>query len=201
MTRAIERIRAVTQQLHDELEQLPHARAMLDGSLSIVRYTSYLRALHIVHQALELASGRADDEVMRLVHERARQRRSDLERDLVALESDPREVDAQSLIARSIAGRIQHAGDADSAHLLGYAYVLEGSQLGGLVQCRALEARPELRRGGLLYLFGAGAETRARFVRFLACLEAALTNEARIERAAEGAVAAFEGFSELFQSA
>jgi heme oxygenase len=197
MQRPVEQLRAATRDVHESLETLPYARSVLDGSVPLDAYKSFLRAVYLVHVALEQlveSSGRAD---LRLLFGVPGQRRSLLERDLADLAVDPNAVDPAALRALLLTLRMRLAARREPEQLLGYMYVIEGSQLGGLVQQAALSRRPELQQGGLAYLRGAGKNAHAGFQLFLERLEHALAGRDAVESAIRGAVAAFEEFRAL----
>lgn len=193
----MERLRAATRELHESLESLPYTRALLDGSLPLSHYQSFLRALHIIHLALEQAVELASHEALKQLAGRASARRLRLERDLGDLHVDAHAVDAPGLRALLVAQRMRLDALREPSRLLGYLYVLEGSQLGGLVQHAVLARRSELQRGGLAYLQGDGKRARQEFEAFTVELERVLADQAALESAVRGAQAAFEGFAAL----
>lgn len=194
------RLRASTREIHDRLEQLGYSRAVLDGSLPSAHYASFLRALFVLHNALEQCVELAADPALRAVFGRGFERRALLEQDLAFLRVDPHGVDPAALCALVLAQRMRLDGLRDPHTLLGHMYVLEGSQLGGLVQHKALSGRPELRQGGLAYLAGAGRDSAAEFQQFSARLDLALSDPTALERATLGALACFEGFEALLNA-
>jgi hypothetical protein len=86
------------------------------------------------------------------------------------------------------------------ARLFGHLYVLEGSQLGGLVLAQALGRRPELSAGGVRYFAGAGRETKPQFQAFIADLEAALDGARAVSAAVASARSAFEGIEAVLDA-
>jgi heme oxygenase len=190
--RPSEHLRTATSEPHARLDQSAYAQALHEGSLSVVAYASFLRALHRVHGSLEneLALGRLEGFASRLPG-----RRAALERDLTDLGEPLRLHDAASREAELIAGEHARARVRAPAELLGHSYVLEGSTLGGLVQRTALLGRTEFVGGrGLSYLAGQGSKTRAHFLAFLSELDVALADAAACAQAVRGAHAAFQGF-------
>jgi heme oxygenase len=49
----VDALRAAVKPLHEQLDALPYARAVVDGTLPIGLYASFLHAVHTVHEALE----------------------------------------------------------------------------------------------------------------------------------------------------
>lgn len=197
MQRPIERLRAATREVHERLEQLPYARSVLDGTVDRAAYGSFLRAVRLVHLALEQVIETAADASFRTLLGEPGARRALLDRDLAQLGIDENGVDGAALQALVLEQRIRRAAVRDPGQLFGYLYVLEGSQLGGLVQHAALERRPDFAEGGLAYLKGAGRSARSGFEQFVTRLDAALGDPATCEAAVRGALAAFEAFSAL----
>jgi heme oxygenase len=197
---SLERLRAATRQAHERIDSGPFSRSVLDGSLSLQRYASFLRATMCVTCELEQAVERAHSPVLRSAFAHGAERRARLTQDLAYLQCDPRGVDAAVLEALVLCQRIRLDMPRGDAALLGYLYVIEGSQLGGVFQGRALAQRPELQGGGLAYLSGAGRETQLQFRTFVAKLEAALPDEAAVEHAVIGATHAFEGFERIVEA-
>lgn len=193
----VDALRAATRQLHEQLDALPYARAVVDGSLPLGLYASFLHAVHTVHGALESVVERTSAPMLRPYFTSCAARRALLAQDLAVLQVDLHAVDAAQLRALVLAQRIRLDERRDPRRLLGYAYVMEGSQLGGQHQALALATRPELAAGGRAYLVGAGKATRANFVDFLERLAPELATPAALEQAITGARAAFEGFADI----
>jgi heme oxygenase len=196
----IEALRTATKPLHEQLDALPYARAVVGGTLPIALYGSFLRALHTVHEALETVLERTPQPELRPLFARCAGRRALLAQDLTFLQVDLRAVDAAQLRALVLAQRMRLDARRDPRRLLGHGYVLEGSQLGGQLQAHALASVPALAAGGRAYLVGAGKATRANFEDFLAVLSPQLSSPSALEQATLGAVAAFEGFATILEA-
>jgi heme oxygenase len=196
----VDAIRASTRALHARLDHGEFAHAVLDGSISMPRYASFLRAVYTVLTGLEETLERGERAELRALWTHGVERRGRLRQDLAHLQADLHAVDAAVLYALVLAQHIRRDVRQGSATLLGYLYVIEGSQLGGLFQKKALEGRPELQAGGLAYLSGAGRDTQAQFRTFLAHLETSLTDEAAVASAVNGATQAFEGFEAIVKA-
>lgn len=193
----LEVIRAATRSLHERIDNGAFAKAVLDGSLTRERYASFLRAVHTVMVALEEVIERSGSATLRAAFVHGVERRARLVRDLDFLQTDLRGIDAAVLHAMVLGQRIRLDARLGDAALLGHLYVLEGSQLGGLFQKRALEKRDEFQGGGLAYLSGAGRDTQPQFRAFVAKFEAALADEAAVDKAVIGATHAFAGFEHI----
>jgi heme oxygenase len=196
-TSPLERLRHATRATHDRIDSGPYAKGVMDGSLPIARYASFLRALRVIHVGLAQTVETAGDPAVLSAFAHGRERIDRLTHDLTALQLDPHGTDAAALHAHELTRRIQRDAQRSTAGLFGHMYVLEGSQLGGLSQRVALTKRPELQHGGLAYLSGAGRETLGQFKAFCAQLEASLLDEPAIADAVSGALHAFESIEAI----
>ncbi|HEY6880780.1 MAG TPA: biliverdin-producing heme oxygenase, partial [Polyangiales bacterium] len=190
-------IRAATRDLHARLDGGAFAQAVRKGTLPVARYESFLRAVHSVLLAVEECVELSGSGALQDAYAHGCTRRGRLARDLQYLRADMNHVDAAVLHALVLSQQLRRDAQHGEAAVFGHLYVLEGSQLGGLLLCNALAQRPELQHGGLTYLSGAADETRAQFQAFLAKLEAQLPDEASIASAVTGATHAFEGFAAI----
>jgi heme oxygenase len=197
MESPLARLRAATAAAHRRVEGLPYGKSVMDGTVPIAHYASFLRAIDLIHGELLHAVELSRDAALRSVVGAIFERRALLTRDLAHLKADPLEVDAAALQALVLGQKMRLSALRQPARLLGHAYVLEGSQLGGLVQEAALRKRPELREGGLEYL---GSGSRQGFGQFTQRLEAALAGEESLEAAAAGAVESFAGFEQILRA-
>jgi len=196
-TSPLERLRHATRATHDRIDSGPYAKGVMDGSLPIARYASFLRALRVIHVGIAQTIESAGDPAVHSAFAHGSERIERLTRDLTALQLDPDGIDAAVLPARELTRQIQRDAERSTASLFGHLYVLEGSQLGGLSQRVAFAKRPELQNGGLAYLSGAGRETMVQFKAFCALLEASLLDEPAIADAVSGAVRAFESIEAI----
>jgi heme oxygenase len=202
MPRIVERIRAKTDAIHERLEQMPYAKAVLEGSIPLSSYVSFLRAVSVVHEELQRALASVADEgqaqaLRTAVGGKVIERGSLLAKDLADLNADPLRLDGASLQALVVGQQMRLAALREPLALLGHAYVLEGSQLGGLVQHAALERRPEFQQGGLRYLASGDKRDYGELVRRL---EAAVATDDEVDALVRGAVAHFEGFERILRA-
>ncbi|MET0385519.1 MAG: biliverdin-producing heme oxygenase [Polyangiales bacterium] len=193
-------IRTATRTMHERIDSGPYARAILDGTLPVGRYASFLRALHVVHGELEHAVEMSGNTALRDAFVHGVERRQRLERDIAFLQTDIRGVDAAVLHAVVLSQQVRADARQSAAALFGHLYVLEGSQLGGLALRMTLAKRPEFQEGGLAYLSGAGRDTATQFKAFIAKLEASLGDEAAVAEAVAGAQHAFAGIEAILEA-
>lgn len=143
MTTAIEpisaRLRTSTQKLHTIAELHPLQQAMIRGTLSKSQYTAFLGQMLFVHESLEAAlrsAGSTCESIGRIVHEHAFQ----APRLRVDLEFFG--VDAAALsptgATKALCEEINGVSAAEPAALLGYFYVLEGSNNGSKYIAKAI---------------------------------------------------------------
>lgn len=198
--RPLDVLRDATRDLHDQIDHSDFAHSVMDASIPVDRYASFLRAVQIVLIGLEEVVERSGSAALRDASAHGIERRARLERDLVALQADPRHVDAAALHATVLSQQIRRDAQRGLASLFGAQYVIEGSQLGGLAQKKALEAHPALQAGGLSYLAGAGRDTQAQFRAFTEALDVALTDDASRALAVSGASHVFEGFERIVRA-
>ncbi|WP_076997744.1 biliverdin-producing heme oxygenase [Variovorax sp. KK3] len=179
-TDVLQALRTATSELHERLDsRLPLAR----DDASLQDYVKHLRVLRpwLIDLRQALAGQGAElDAVTRHMDAKL----ADLDLDL-AQAGAPADADAP---ARG--GPAEH-GPGTSAYAWGLAYVVEGSQLGGVVLHKRLRER--LAPHALRYL-GAGEDpgVAARWREFTQRLRGAVADKAAVQQAQRGAVAAFE---------
>lgn len=164
--------------------------ALLGPNASLDRYRAYLRTMAAAHAALEPVVLN-DPALEALLPDLALRTRLEAARaDLQALG------DSGGLPTPDRLPPME-----TPAQRLGVLYVLEGSTLGGQFLRRELAQRLGVPDGALRYVGGYGAETGARWKRFLEALEqGAKTPEARLE-ATFSAQATFAGLQRWFEEA
>lgn len=195
MEKQLARIRSETAAIHEELERLPYARSVMDASVPLPLYASFLRAVSIVHDELDKAL-LAQPGLRPVASARSAYRRELLEQDLAALHPPPLAADAAGLQALVLGQEMRVLAQRDPFTLLGHAYVLEGSQLGSAVQHEALQKRADL-ASALRYL---GSTDTADFKSFASRLTAALDSEEKTDASVRGAVAHFQGFRHILEA-
>ena len=197
----MEKLRVETRAQHAAVEALPFLTALLAVELPLVSYVGFLRAMAVVHEALESAVGEVSEGPVREVWNDDMRREVLIRRDLQFFEDrNLPHLPAPALAALVLAGQIRLAAAANPVSLLGYLYVLHGSTLGGQV-LRAPAARAfELQDGrGLAYLSGHEKATRAQWKLFAERMNNALEEPALQEPVVEAAREAFEGVEHLIR--
>ena len=193
------RLRSSVRESPERLDRSDYAAAVTSGRLTLPRYTSFLRALYVLHDGLEQLLEHSGSPVLRAAFAESPARRERLERDLAYLQADKYAVDGAALQALVLVQQLRQRTRSPHGQscLLGAIYVVEGSQLGGLAQARALARHPELERGGLAYLQGAGAGTSKQLRDLFQLLDEHLQDDAELAAAIEGATNTFSGFEAI----
>jgi heme oxygenase (biliverdin-IX-beta and delta-forming) len=181
-------LRNATQALHEALDsRLPIARE--DASLA--DYAAHLRALRPWLEAVRQALASPGDPGLDRVARRTDRRLAALALDLEDAGAAPAGEGAAAPAETSLAPRLAEAA-REPAFAWGLAYVLEGSQLGGMAMHKRLG--PRLAPHPLRYFQPVDAPDGlpAQWKDFVAQLAAALRDPAAVGSAQRGAVAGFE---------
>jgi heme oxygenase len=197
-----EELKAATFLSHARLQELPFFQALVACQLPLESYVGQLRALAVIHGALEQALATCTDQAVASVWQSDMRKLSRLQEDLSYFE--PRVVaDIAEAAGKAsvVAEQIRLQSLQSPLSLLGWVYVLEGSTLGAMV-LRPLFARAFLltREDGLSYLHSYGPATHSHWTQFQQRLNAlALTVEER-ERVVKTADECFEQLRAVFQA-
>ncbi|HEU4412573.1 MAG TPA: biliverdin-producing heme oxygenase [Polyangiaceae bacterium] len=199
-TSLMEQLRADTKGPHEALERLPYFEALRQGTLPREAYVNFLRALSLLHEALEDALGMAPG-VTAEVWREGMSKVPLLARDLGEIGQGVPEVPQAAARAIALAEQLRARATDDPAWALGYLYVLEGSTLGGRLLRRDLERLPGLEGGiGRHYVSSYGDGTGEHWRAFSSRMNAlVLENEVR-DRAAAVAREAFEGVAAVVEA-
>lgn len=167
---SLARLRAATSDLHVEAE---HYVRILDADATVVDYVRYLRAFHGYHAPIEAVLAPLDA----IGFESASRRRAYLAAlDLATLDAAPATPCDRVAQATTIAG------------LVGIAYVIEGSTLGGrFVLAKLPPSLAVLRGRATRFLAGHGDATGARWRAFGGLVESALATTTALDQAIAGA--------------
>lgn len=132
----VSELRAATRDLHEQIERLPFAQALVSGQMQRAPYVAALAQLYAIHRTLESELERQT--LPSAVYHPGMNRSSSLARDLVALQAGPCTLPlfaTQTLTAHIRAWSVQ-----SPPSLLGALYILEGSRMGSLVVVKPLAA-------------------------------------------------------------
>lgn len=168
------RLKNETWDLHEQAENRSLQKSLSSGELPIERYTQFLGQMLHVHRALETAlraASQSHPAVAAVVREEHYQRPR-LQDDLNFFGVDPETIEPTPATARLVE-RIEQTAEQDPQSLLGYHYVLEGSNNGGrIIAKRVAEAYGLTDGRGVSYFDPYGREQRAKWSQFKADMEA-----------------------------
>lgn len=122
----IERLKAETKELHEQVEQENLAKFIMDHSIERETYVALLIQNYLAYRQTE-------KEIAKFLPELKLKKHLLLEQDLLNLEVDPAELP-----------RVEEFECAIRAEALGAAYVVEGSALGGMLLGRHLKSCKKL---------------------------------------------------------
>jgi heme oxygenase len=197
---ASECIRRKTAAAHRRLERTAFARSLAEKRVARREYVEYLRALLVIVSTVSGEVQRRGTARDRAFLGCAADWLPLLQDDLDALGGAPSPTDTGARAAAlDLARRIcDHVG-ADSAYLIGTAYVLVGSHRGNRSVAPAVAGALDLRDGaGTRYLRASEATGDAGWKAFRARLDQTLVGEGEIAEAVRGALDVFAAFERLF---
>jgi heme oxygenase (biliverdin-IX-beta and delta-forming) len=174
-------LKLATAAAHANLERALATRGYFDSREG---YIDYLRRFHAFHDEAErwLQTGLAGQ----VIPDWSERRRADLARlDLVSLGVSPSETDFAPVASSNLLPRV-----SGPEQVLGVAYVLEGSTLGGAFLLKQLAPLGITASRGGSYLASYGSERGRMWQRFLAMLEG-MQGQLHAESVAAAAIAAF----------
>lgn len=192
------RLKAETQDLHDAAESHRFQKALARGKISREDYTRWLGQMLLLHRALEsaLRSARSEPAIAAVVRDYQYQEPyllADLEHSAV----DPGSIEPLPATA-AIAARIDRAASEQPLALLGYHYVLEGSNNGSRFIARAVRRSLNLTPGrGDKYLDPYGDEQRALWAEFKADMGAVPFTPEQIQTLVDAAREMFDAISRI----
>ena len=200
MTSAMDQLREGTQGEHEATEATDLSRSILAGTISREAYKAQLRAYHQVHHALERSLDAAArlSPALRAVVDEAGRKTPVLSDDLDYL-ADVVALDSADLRA-AVAELVRFVNQVSPPVPLGALYVLEGSSLGATVLLPRLQEALGLRKQGLAYYRGHGAQTRSRWTTFGERMDAALADDAARAQAVAAARTTFAGLRNVFDA-
>ncbi len=193
------RLKESTQKLHDAAEEHPFQRSLFKGSLPIASYVENLKQMLLVHRALEghLRDLCAKDPRVSAVVEDYQYQEPYLLEDLAHFEIDPSVIEATPG-TQHVIDTIEGAAKDRPIALLGFHYVLEGSNNGGRFIAMAVRKAYTIEPGaGDRYLDPYGDDLKERWSQFKEQMEKANFTEAEQQSLVGAASAMFEGISRI----
>lgn len=195
----MQRLKSETQDLHDAAESHELQRKLMKGELSRELYAAHLGQLYLVHKALESAIRDAQTSVPALqtvVHDYQFQVPY-LEEDLAFYGLSIDSLEPTPGTARLIE-KIEQAAKSDPIALLGFQYVLEGSNNGSKYIAKAVSRAYQIESGpGLRYLDPYGDNQRAYWGAFIADMAKCSFSDAQSDALVDAAGDMFRGIAEI----
>ncbi|PQP81210.1 biliverdin-producing heme oxygenase [Paenibacillus sp. PCH8] len=169
-TNIMERLKSETAHYHRQVEQNPYAKAIMNQTVTLEEYRTYLEKFYGFLKPLE------DQAVQQPFWESTgldieiRGKAGLLEKDLHNLGATQEEIDQLP--------RCEELPDISTpARLFGYLYVIEGSTNGGQIMTKRLsQFLPIEADRGLEYFNAYGSETRTRWSEFMVLLQQSITS-------------------------
>lgn len=197
------RLKQATQRAHDSLDRLPYPARLRSGEAPDDSVVGHLRALAIVHAALDDALAKASmTNGLEYLGRCGTPRLPGLIQDLARFPPwQYRDIYPAIRAAIELAGRIRRRAVTNPASLAGYVYVLEGSRLGALSVATAVDRALRVdSHDGLGYFRGLGPATAAHWDNTTGLLDTEVVDEDVQRSAIDAAREAFEGFHAIFHA-
>jgi heme oxygenase len=181
----MQELRAATDLMHKSLENNSVSRKLMSEDINLSDYAFYLRCMGEVMKCYDTIVLPAVSGV--ITDAEKREKSKDLEEDLEFLyRSGAEKRDTKPLVGFS--------GNPSLAYALGYAYVIEGSTLGGRVILKHIGKTLNLGEKGTKFFEGYGAETGRFWKTFLEAFTGNIIRNKTQNEAIQGAV---DGFSDI----
>lgn len=193
------RLKAETQDLHNAAEDHELQRTLFKGRLAREKYVEHLGQLFVVHRALEarLVAAQAATPAIAAVVKDYQLQSPYLRADLAHFGVDPERI-APTPAAAAIVERIERTAKENPVALLGYHYVLEGSNNGSKHVAIAVRKAYGLTAGqGDRYLDPYGERQRELWAEFKRDMEAVGFDDAQAAALVDAARAMFAAISAI----
>lgn len=198
-TTVAERLREATRAWHDSLETTLFATAMTSGTLPLDRYVGQLTAYRAVLEALEGELARATSPSVGSVWSADLAKLPLIDADLKYFaDAGSARTPSAAAAARAFTREIHSTAASDPQGLLGFLYVMEGSTLGGLILRPYIAQAYQLRDGDGVAYYSSG--DRARWARFTARMNQALTGPEAQDRVITAAQQAYQHTAAIAQA-
>jgi len=194
-----DRLKEETKELHASAESHEFQRAFGSGKLPREGYVRYLSQMYLVHRALESkikATQNSTPALSAVISDR-NFRETDLESDLHYFGVDPVTVTPTKATSALIA-RFETAADENPDALLGYHYVLEGSNNGNTFIARGIRKAYNLSdTEGTRYLDPYGDQQRPMWMQYKQAMAGLTLTDEQADRIVESAKDLFRAIGQL----
>lgn len=186
-----------TARVHRAAEASLFFARLREGCLPLVSFSTYLRCLAIIHASLERNLHDSLDPRIKTLTALDLVRLPLLLKDaeVLALHENPTIHPAISAALR-LASKMMI--NRDPVSLIGYSYVLEGSQNGGqLLRAMAIKSFGDS-FDAISYFGKSSSETKEKWQRFVSCMDSLTLSDVERETVAVAALSFFEGMVDVF---
>lgn len=195
----MDRLKEATTSLHTRAENSNFQTALANGTLPLTIYVAYLGQLLLVHQLLErhLRNCMNSIPAFALVIKDYQFQEQYLRADLAYFEVNTAKLERLPA-TRQLIERIETTARTNPTALLGYHYVLEGSNNGAKFLAKSLRKAYGLpSNGGTNYLDPYGDQQRAHWLQFKQDMNSIGFSEEEVANLIEAAQTMFEGFVDI----
>jgi len=185
-------LKQATQQLHDDLETVSYADAILSSKLTLSEYEDLMCKNIAIYNYLEpVLNEKLANSTNEYFHSFQSHRQVDLQKDLNSLNFNCKpHLAIPNLLLN----------DFTDDKLLGYLYVLEGARLGGKVVLKALRKNIQLSHLTSFHFYEQpNINVRARWMAFIEIANQHLTNP-QLKNTIQGAQEMFQFFITVFEN-
>ncbi|KLU54359.1 heme oxygenase [Paenibacillus sp. VT-400] len=169
-TTIMERLKSETAHYHRQVEQNPYAKAIMNQTVTIEEYRTYLEKFYGFLKPLE-------DQAVLLPFWESTELDIEIRGKAVLLEKDLRNLGASEEEISQLPLCEELPDISTPARLFGYLYVIEGSTNGGQIMTKRLsQFLPIEADRGLEYFNAYGSETRTRWSEFTGLLQRSISN-------------------------
>lgn len=201
-TDIMQRLKLQTKKLHIMAHNLPFFKALFKRELIIDSYVGQLRALAVIHEALERELQASDHPAIQSVMNGYMPKLPLIRRDIDYFRSvNIRTVIPAAQAALSLTDKIIARKQTNPVSLLGYLYTLEGSTLGGKVIKPYMAALFDLKGSdGLLFFDSYGENVQSNWQSFSNRMLQAVSDENTEKTVIEASYELFYGLLNVYES-
>jgi len=187
----MQELRTATDPMHKALENNKISKKLMSPDITLTDYAFYLNCMGEVMKTFDERVLPAVSSV--ITDAEQRKKHQDIEADLTFLYANGAEKKSTHIFNGFI-------GNPSLAYALGYAYVIEGSTLGGRVILKQVAPALKLEENGTRFFAGYGAETGSFWKNFLMNFGMYILRNNQQQEAIQGAIDGFTDIGRHFAS-